>query len=56
MAINILKSVLFNLHFYVLTFLLIIVMSPVLILPVWFIKIIAKIWGKILIFGMKILL
>ena len=54
MAINIIKSVLFNLHFYILTFLLIIVMSPVLILPFWFIKIIAKIWGKILVFGMKI--
>ena len=54
MVINIIKSVLFNLHFYILTFLLIIVMSPVLILPFWFIKIIAKIWGKILVFGMKI--
>ena len=54
MVINIIKSVLFNLHFYILTFLLIIVTSPVLILPFWFIKIIAKIWGKILIFGMKI--
>ena len=54
MVTNIIKSVLFNLHFYILTFLLIIVMSPVLILPFWFIKIIAKIWGKILVFGMKI--
>ena len=54
MVTNIIKSVLFNFHFYILTFLLIIVMSPVLILPFWFIKIIAKIWGKILVFGMKI--
>ena len=54
MVTNMIKSVLFNLHFYILTFLLIIVMLPVLILPFWFIKIIAKIWGKILVFGMKI--
>ena len=54
MAINIIKSVLFNLHFYMLTFLLIIVMSPVLILPFWFVKIVAKIWGAILVIGMKI--
>ncbi len=54
MLINLLKSVLFNLHFYTLTFLLVIIMSPVLILPFIFIKIIAKIWGKILIIGMKI--
>ena len=54
MAINLIKSVLFNLHFYMLTFLLIIVMSPVLILPFLFIKIIAKIWGAILVSGMKV--
>ena len=54
MVINFIKSVLFNLHFYILTFLLIIVMSPVLILPFWFTKIVAKIWGLILVIGMKI--
>ena len=54
MIINFIKSVLFNLHFYILTFLLIIAMSPVLILPFRFIKIIAKIWGRILVSGMKI--
>ena len=54
MFINLIRSVLFNLHFYILTFLLVIIMFPVLILPFWFIKIIAKTWGKILVFGMKI--
>ena len=54
MFVNFIKSVLFNLHFYILTFLLVIIMFPVLILPFWFIKIIAKIWGGILVLGMKI--
>ncbi len=54
MVVNLIKSILFNLHFYVLTFILVIIMSPVLILPFVFVKIIAKIWVGILVLGMKI--
>ncbi len=51
---NLLKSILFNFHFYLLTIMLVIIMSPVLILPFVFIKFIAKIWGGIMVLGMKI--
>ncbi len=54
MVVNFIKSFLFNLHFYSLTCLLVIIMCPVLILPFWFIKVVAKIWGGILVLGMKI--
>ena len=53
MIINFIKSILFNLHFYTFTTLLVVIMSPVLILPFVFIKFIAKIWGRILVVGMK---
>ena len=54
MGTNFIRSVLFNLHFYTLTIFLVVIMSPVLILPFWFIKCIAKIWGGILVLGMKV--
>ena len=54
MTKNLMKSVLFNIHFYLLTFILVIIMSPVLMLPFIFVKLVAKIWGWILVLGMKI--
>lgn len=51
---NFLKSIMFNLHFYLLTILLIVLMLPTLILPFKYFKIVSKIWTLILIFGMKI--
>ena len=53
MIINFIKSLLFNLHFYFLTTFLVIIMLPVIVLPFWGVKIVAKIWGSILVLGMK---
>lgn len=50
---NFIKSIMFNLHFYLLTTLLIILMLPTLILPFKYFKIVSKIWTLILIFGMR---
>ena len=54
MIINFIKSVLFNLHFYILTTLLVIIMLPVILLPFSGVRIVAKIWGGILVLGMKL--
>ena len=54
MIIDFIKSVLFNLYFYLLTTFLVIIMLPVLVLPFGFVKFVAKIWGGILVLGMKI--
>ena len=51
---SLIKSVLFNLHFYIFTTFLVIIMFPVLLLPFGFIRIVAKIWAGILVLGMKI--
>ena len=54
MFINYIRSVLFNLHFYILTTLLVIIMLPVIFLPFDAVRIVAKIWGGILVLGMKV--
>ena len=54
MIINFIKSLLFNLHFYFLTTFLVIIMLPVIVLPFWGVRIVAKIWGGILVLGMKV--
>ena len=54
MYANILKSTLFNLYFFLLTFLLVVLMFPILILPFCAIKIVAKLWVFILVSGMKL--
>ena len=51
---NIIKSILFNLHFYILTLFLIVIMFPVLFLPFQLTKLTAKIWSLILLSGMKV--
>lgn len=51
---NLLRSIMFNLHFYMLTILLIIFMFPTLFLPFKYFKIVSKLWTIILINGMKI--
>ena len=52
--INLIRSLLFNIHFFLLTTMLIIVMLPCLFLPFYFIQMVAKIWSFILKTGMKI--
>ena len=51
---NLIKSLLFNLHFFVFTTLLIIIMLPCLFLPFYFVQRVAKIWCFVLKTGMKI--
>ena len=51
---NIIKSFMFNLHFFVFTTLLIIIMLPCLFLPFYFVQRVAKIWCFVLKTGMKI--
>mgnify|MGYP001281479501 CR=1 FL=1 len=51
---NLIKSFLFNLHFFVFTTLLIIIMLPCLFLPFYFVQRVAKIWCFVLKTGMKI--
>ena len=50
---NLIKSLLFNLHFFVFTTLLIIIMLPCLFLPFYFVQRVAKIWCFVLKTGMK---
>ena len=52
--INLIRSLLFNIHFFLLTTMLILVMLPCLFLPFYFIQMVAKIWSFILKTGMKI--
>ena len=52
--INLIRSLLFNIHFFLLTTMLILVMLPCLFLPFYFIQMVAKIWSFILKIGMKI--
>ena len=51
---NLIKSFMFNLHFFVFTTLLIIIMLPCLFLPFYFVQRVAKIWCFVLKTGMKI--
>ena len=53
-TMNLIRSFLFNLHFFVFTTLLIIVMLPCLLLPFYFVQRVAKIWCFVLKTGMKI--
>ena len=50
----ILRSVLFNIHFFLMTFFLVVLMFPCLILPFWFVRNIAKLWCYILTTGMSL--
>ena len=52
--INLIRSLLFNVHFFVFTTLLILIMIPCLFLPFYFVQRVAKIWCFILTTGMKI--
>ena len=51
---NLIRSILFNLHLFVFTFILVIIMFPCLFLPFFFIKNVSKIWCFILKTGMQI--
>ena len=51
---NIIRSILFNIHFLLLTSVLVIVMLPCLFLPFWFVKNVAKLWCYILTSGMSL--
>ena len=51
---NIIRSILFNIHFLLLTSVLVIVMLPCLFLPFWFVRNVAKLWCYILTTGMSL--
>ncbi len=51
--INIIKSILFNLHFYIFTSILVIVCIPLLFLPGDMMRTVSKFWAFILTTGMK---